>query len=177
MDNLQTLLADFFGPRTASHYTRLDYLLLRLQHLDPRNALYFGFSGQHANKNLDTSEQFYLDGPSAVRGYDVGLVLGAEGNLTTIEYRHDFTVSALPGPWQVSGFIDSGRVQAYKAPFLLDPNSARLSSAGMGLHWSAPHAWVIGAMVATPVGNTPALAGTHVSRVTRFWLQVQTGFY
>ena len=98
-------------------------------------------------------------------------------DIRTIEFRHDFTIAALPGPWQASAFVDSGRVLVYKDPFLLGPNSARLSSAGVGLHWSAPHDWVVGASVATPVGSKPALLGPHASTSTRFWLQVQRGFY
>jgi hemolysin activation/secretion protein len=177
LDNFQTLFADYFGARTAGKYVKIDYSVSRLQQLNPVNALYFGFSGQHANKNLDTSEQFYLGGPSTVRGYDIGVVSGAQGNLATIEFRHDFTIAALPGPWQASAFVDSGRVLVYKDPFLLGLNSARLSSAGVGLHWSAPHDWVVGASVATPVGSKPALLGPHANTSTRFWLQVQKGFY
>lgn len=177
LDNFQTLFSDYFGARTAGSYVKFDYSISRLQQLNPVNALYFGFSGQHANRNLDTSEQFYLGGPSTVRGYDVGLVSGSQGNLATIEFRHDFTLGAMPGPWQASAFVDSGRVQAYKDTFLPGPNSARLSSVGVGLHWSAPHDWVIGTSVATPIGNKPALAGPHASTATRFWLQVQKGFY
>jgi hypothetical protein len=47
----------------------------------------------------------------------------------------------------------------------------------VGLHWSAPHDWVVGASVATPVGSKPALLGPHANTSTRFWLQVQKGFY
>lgn len=177
LDNFQTEFADFFGPRTAGSYTKFDYSVSRLQQLNTTNALYFGFSGQKSNKNLDTSEQFYLGGPNTVRGYDVGLVSGAEGNLATIEYRHDFTVAPMPGPWQASVFADSGRIQAYKDPFLPGTNSARLSSVGVGLHWAAPNDWILSTNVAKPVGNTPTLAGPHVSTTTRFWFQVQKGFY
>lgn len=177
LDNFQTLFADYFGARTAGSYVKIDYSVSRLQQLNPTNAVYVGFSGQHANRNLDTSEQFYLGGPSTVRGYDVGLVSGAQGNLATVEFRHDFTIAVLPGPWQASAFVDSGRVLAYKDPFLLGPNSARLSSVGVGLHWTAPHDWVIGTTVASPIGNKPALAGPHASTATRFWFQVQKGFY
>ena len=177
LDNFQTLFDDYFGARTAGSFTKFDYSVSRLQQLSPTNALYFGFSGQWANKNLDTSEQFYLGGPSTVRGYDVGVVSGAEGNLATIEFRHDLTFAALPGPWQASAFVDSGHVQAYKDPFVPGPNAARLNSAGLGLHWSAPHDWVIATSVATPIGNKPALAGPQVSTATRFWFQIQKGFY
>jgi hemolysin activation/secretion protein len=177
LDNFQTLFADYFGARTAGSYVKWTYSVSRLQQLSATNALYFGYSGQHANKNLDTSEQFYLGGPSTVRGYDVGVLSGAEGNLATIEYRHNFAVGALPGPWQASAFVDSGRVQVYKQPFIPGTNSGRLNSAGVGVHWTAPHDWVIGASVAKPIGNKPELAGAHVGTTPRFWFQVQKGFY
>lgn len=177
LDNFQTLFSDYFGARTAGSFTKFDYSVSRLQQLNPTNAFYFGFSGQWANKNLDTSEQFYLGGPNTVRGYDVGVVSGAEGNLATIEFRHDLTVAMLPGPWQASVFIDSGHVEAYKTPFFPGPNTARLNSAGVGLHWTAPHDWLVSTSVATPIGNRPALAGPHVDTTARFWFQVQKGFY
>jgi hemolysin activation/secretion protein len=177
LDNFQTLFFDYFGPQTAGHFVKWDYSVSRLQQFDPVNALYVGFSGQHSNKNLDTSEQFYLGGPNTVRGYDVGVVSGAQGNLATIEYRHDFTVSALPGPWQASAFVDSGHVQAYKDPFMPGVNSARLNSVGLGVHWSAAHDWVVAANVAKPIGNKPVLAGPDVDTSARFWFQVQKGFY
>ena len=177
LDNFQTLFFDYFGARTAGTYTKWDYSVSRLQQLDTTNALYFGFSGQLANKNLDTSEQFYLGGPNTVRGYDVGVVSGAEGNLATIEYRHDFTFSLMPGPWQASIFTDSGHIEAYKNPFLPGTNSARLNSVGVGLHWTAPNEWLLSTSIAKPVGNTPQLVGPNVSTSTRFWFQVQKGFY
>lgn len=176
-NNLYAEFADFLGPRTAGSYTKFDFSISRLQQLNPTNALYVGISGQWSNKNLDTSEQFYLGGPNTVRGYDVGAVSGAEGNLANIEYRHDFTVAPMPGPWQASVFLDSGHVQAYKTPFFPGPNTARLNSAGMGLHWAAPNDWVISASVAKPIGNRPVLLGSDSTTATRFWFQVQKGFY
>lgn len=177
LDNFQTLFSDYFGARTEGSFTKFDYSVSRLQQLNPTNAFYFGFSGQLANKNLDTSEQFYLGGPNTVRGYDVGVVSGAEGNLATIEFRHDLTLSMLPGPWQASAFVDSGRIEAYKTVFFPGPNTARLNSAGVGLHWTASHDWLVSTSIATPIGNRPELAGPHVNTSTRFWLQVQKGFY
>ncbi len=177
LDNFQTLFSDYFGARTAGSFTKFDYSVSRLQQLNTTNAFYFGFSGQWANKNLDTSEQFYLGGPNTVRGYDVGVVSGAEGNLATIEFRHDLTIAMLPGPWQASAFVDSGHIQAYKTTFFPGPNSARLNSVGLGLHWTAPNDWLVSTSIATPIGNAPALAGPHVNTATRFWLQVQKGFY
>ena len=176
-DNLYAEFLDFLGARTAGSYTKFDFSASRLQQLGHVDALYFGFSAQRSNKDLDTSEQFYLGGPSSVRGYDVGALSGAQGNLATIEYRHDFNVSLLPGPWQASVFVDSGHVQEYKTPFFPGPNTARLNSAGLGLHWVAMHDWVMSASAAKPIGNRPELLGADASTTARFWFQVQKGFY
>ncbi|GLQ45810.1 hypothetical protein GCM10007862_08610 [Dyella lipolytica] len=176
-NNLFAEFADFLGARTAGSYTKFNLSLSRLQQFGRTDALYVGFSGQWSNKNLDTSEQFYLGGPSTVRGYDVGAISGARGDLVNIEYRHDFTVAPMPGPWQASIFLDSGHVVAYKTPFLLGPNYARLNSIGLGLHWVASDNWVLSASVAKPIGNRPLLLGNNGSTSTHFWFQVQKGFY
>ncbi|GGA01780.1 ShlB/FhaC/HecB family hemolysin secretion/activation protein [Dyella caseinilytica] len=177
-DNPFAEFLDYIGAKTAGSYTKFDLSVSRLQQLDRTNALYVGFSGQRSNKNLDTSEQFYLGGPTSVRGYDVGVISGAQGSLETIEYRHDFNVSLLPGPWQASAFVDSGHAQAYKIAFIPGSNSARLNSVGLGLHWAAPHDWIVSTSVAKPVGNRPALLSPQdASGVARFWFQVQKGFY
>jgi hemolysin activation/secretion protein len=176
-DNLQSEFADLLGPRAAGSFTKITYSISRLQQLTQVDAIYVGFSGQHSNKNLDTSEQFYLGGPSTVRGYDVGAVSGAQGYLANIEYRRDFLFAPFPGPWQASVFLDSGRVQAYKRPFFPGQNSARLNSVGLGVHWAAMHDWIISAAVAKPIGNRPVLVGQDYSNAAHFWFQVQKGFY
>ncbi|MFC3651370.1 ShlB/FhaC/HecB family hemolysin secretion/activation protein [Dyella humi] len=176
-NNLYSEFVDALGPRTAGSFTKFDYSVSRLQRFGQVDAVYVGVIGQKANKNLDTSEQFYLGGPNTVRGYDVGAISGAQGYMATVEYRRDFILSPLPGPWQASVFVDSGRVQAYKKTFLLGTNSARLNSVGLGLHWVAMHDWVVSASVAKPIGNRPQLLGSNASDAAHFWFQVQKGFY
>lgn len=176
-DNLQTEFIDAIGARTAGSFTKATLSLSRLQQINPTNAFYFGFSAQGANKNLDTSEQLYLGGPDSVRGYDVGVLAGAQGNLGTIEFRHDTTFAVIPGAWQFAIFVDSGRVQPYKDTFLPGPNSARMSSAGLGVHWSGPNSWLISASVADPIGNKPELLGPNASTSAHVWVELRKGFY
>lgn len=165
------------NPQQASgRLGQYDFSISRLQQLNPTNALYFGFSGQWSNTNLDTSQQFYLGGPTTVRGYDVGAVAGAQGNLATIEFRHDLTIPLLPGAWQLSLFADSGHVQEFKTTFAPGPNSGRVTGAGVGMHWSAPDNWAVSLSVATPIGSTPALVGPDVNTSTRACFQIQKGF-
>ena len=73
--------------------------------------------------------------------------------------------------------VDSGRVQPYKDAFFPGPNSARLNSAGLGVHWSGPNSWLISASIANPVGNTPELLGENASTHAHFWVEIRKGFY
>jgi hemolysin activation/secretion protein len=176
-DNFQTAFFDYFGPQTAGSYTKFEFSISRLQQMNPTNALYLGFSAQNANKNLDSSEQFFLGGPDSVRGYDVGVIAGTIGSLATVEYRHDTTFSALPGVWQFTAFFDSGRVQIYNTPIIPGNNSARVDSLGLGANWSATHGWHLAASVAKPVSGTPELLAGHVDTSVHFWAQVRKAFY
>lgn len=164
---------DMLGPQTRGSYARYNLSLARLQQLSTSNSLYVGFTAQWSSRNLDTSEQFYLGGPDTVRGYDVGAITGSQGNLATIELRHELQLP-LPGAWQVSAFADSGHIEAYKDTFAAGPNAARVTSAGLGMHWVGPQSWLVSATISTPVGAAPALLGPTSS--TRLWVQVQKGF-
>lgn len=168
-------LLDQFTARTQGSYTRYGFSLSRLQRLGERDALYAGYSQQWSSRNLDTSEQFFLGGPNTVRGYDVGALAGSQGKLLTLEYRHDFDVPGVAGRWQASAFGDTGRVSVYKDVFAPGPNSGRLSSAGLGLHWAGPHNWTASAALAKPIGSTPAILA-HANTKARLWLQIMKGF-
>lgn len=168
-------LIDWITSRTQGSYNKYSFSLSRLQKLGDDDALYAGFSQQWASKNLDTSEQFFLGGPNNVRGYDVGVLAGSQGNLFSLEYRHDFTVPGVTGRWQASLFGDTGRLTVYKDAFMRGVNSARLSSAGLGLHWSGSHEWTASATVSKPIGNTPDLL-PNANTKARLWVQVMKGF-
>jgi len=175
-NNLQTDIIDQLGADTAGHYVKFALSLSRLQQLTRNDALYFGFSGQTASKNLDTSEQFYLGGPDSVRGYDVGVLSGSRGYLATFEYRHDATFQNLPGIWQFSAFVDTGWVQQYKDPFVPGPNTGQLSSAGFGAQWNGPYKLLVSASVAFPFGRTPEILGANVNTSAHCWLQLRKAF-
>lgn len=176
-DNFQTAFFDYFGAQTSGSYTKFEFSISRLQQLSQTNALYLGFSAQNANKNLDSSEQFFLGGPDSVRGYDIGVIAGSTGNLGTVEYRHDAVFSSVPGVWQFSAFFDTGQVQIYDKPFFTGTNSARLDSVGLGVSWAATHGWHLSASVAKPVSGTPELLAGRVDTSTRVWAQVRKAFY
>ncbi|CAD6516892.1 ShlB/FhaC/HecB family hemolysin secretion/activation protein [Paraburkholderia metrosideri] len=175
-DNLQTDIIDQLGADTAGHYVKLALSMSRLQQLTRSDALYFGFSGQLASKNLDTSEQFYLGGPDSVRGYDVGVLSGSRGYLATLEYRHDMTFQQVPGIWQFSAFVDTGWVQEFKNTFVPGPNTGQLSSAGFGVQWNGPYKLLVTASVAFPFGRAPDILGTNANTSVHCWVQARKSF-
>jgi hemolysin activation/secretion protein len=175
-NNWQTDFIDQLGADTAGHYVKLALSVSRLQQFTRSDALYFGFSGQTASKNLDTSEQFYLGGPDSVRGYDVGVLSGSRGYLATVEYRHDAAFQNIPGIWQFSVFVDTGWIQQYKNTFVPGPNTGQLSSAGFGVQWNGPYKLLLSASVAFPFGRTPEILSANANTSVHCWVQLRKAF-
>lgn len=173
-DGLANLI-DTITSRTQGTYTKYGLSVSRLQQLGAHDAIYAGYTQQWSTKNLDTSEQFFLGGSNTVRGYDTGALAGSQGNLFTVEYRHDFSFSGVPGRWQTALFADTGHIQVYKKAFTEGVNSGRLSSAGIDLHWYGSNQWVVTASVAKPIGDTPELLADADTK-SRLWVQIQKGF-
>jgi len=141
--------------------------------LSESNSVYVAVNGQAADKNLDSSEQFFLGGPNSVRAYDVGTLGGALGALASAELRHNLGASSY-GTWQTILFVDSGVVRIYKNTFDVGDNSATLSGTGVGMNWAAGNGWTAALGVAKPIGAVPRLVGDMAS--TRVWLEMHKAF-
>jgi hemolysin activation/secretion protein len=172
-DNEAAELANSSTARTGGTYAKYTLSLARLQTLSESNSLYVAVNGQAADKNLDSSEQFFLGGPSSVRAYDVGTIGGALGALVSAELRHNLGVSSY-GTWQTNLFADSGVVRIYKNVFDAGDNSATLSGVGIGLNWAAGNGWTAALGVAKPIGAVPVLVGDAAS--SRVWLELHKAF-
>jgi hemolysin activation/secretion protein len=172
-DNEAAELANSATARTGGTYAKYTLSLARLQALSESNSLYVAVNGQAADKNLDSSEQFFLGGPNSVRAYDVGTIGGALGALASAELRHNLGVSS-HGTWQTILFVDSGVVRIYKNVFDTGDNSATLSGAGIGLNWAGGNGWTAALGVAKPIGAVPTLVGDAAS--SRVWLELHKAF-
>jgi hemolysin activation/secretion protein len=106
LSNSPTLAADAATARTDGSFSKLRYSLSRLQAVNSTFSLYALLTGQAASKNLDSSEKFYLGGPSGVRAYPAGEGGGSEGQLVNLEAR-----MKLPREAQLAAFYDWGRVR------------------------------------------------------------------
>lgn len=115
--------------QTAGDYTKVNVNFSRQQYIADRLSFLFDFTGQLANKNLDSSEKFYLGGATGVRAYSQGEASGDQGYLVKGEFR--YSLSPL---LQFATFIDSGHITINKKPWSgAGVNSQTLSGAGLGL--------------------------------------------
>lgn len=145
-----------FGLYTPKHYLKLSFSGSRSQTVLPgMSKLLVNVSGQLATQNLNSSEQFYLGGPSGVRAYPSAQGGGAQGALASLEYQHN-----LPAQVVGSVFIDAGMVQQYVKPYANwqgqthANNSYPLKGVGVGAKWQYMGVQMA-ASVARPLGRNP----------------------
>ena len=115
-----------FGKTSASLYYMYKFR--------PRLTGHFSVNGQYSwGKNLDSSEQFYIGGPNAVRAFTSGEANGDAGVLGTAELRYDTKCKGL----QLTAFYDIGyaRYDAHRASLNGD-NYCTLAGAGIGLMYT-----------------------------------------
>jgi len=170
---------DAAGPRTDGSFRKLRYQVARQQNLAGDWSAYVSLQGQWANRNLDSSEKFYLGGPQGVRAYPVSEGGGAIGQLASAELR-----LRLGGGWRVGGFFDWGRVRAHADENFLGataPNSYSLKGAGLSVDYASPGGTEVSAVWARRIGDNP-LADAQGRDLdgsldrNRFWLLASQPF-
>jgi len=172
-DDATALGVDNDGARTEGRFTKYMLSVSRLQQIANKTSLFAQVSYQGANKNLDSSEQFFVGGPTSVEAYDNGSISGAQGNSEALELRRDL-YAGTSGQWQGAVFFDHAQVQIEKDPYAPGVNGVNLSAAGLSLNWAGPSAWSVTSSLAAPIGGTPEVL-EHRPTV-RFWLQLQKSF-
>ncbi len=160
----------------GGRFNKLRYGVTRQQVIAPTLSLMAALSGQHANRDLDSSERFYLGGPAGVRAYPVNEGSGSRGQLLNLELRWNARPSLT-----VSAFYDWGRVSQAGGSASPAVASTQLKGAGVALAWAGPRGVDVRAAVATRIGDNPnALANGHDQdgslRRARVWLQMSVPF-
>jgi hypothetical protein len=148
-----------YGSQTPSSFAKLVFSGSRNQVLteDGLTHINLNVSGQLANANLNSAEQFYLGGPYGIRAYPVAQSPGSQGGLASLELARRFpSLSNIT----VSTFFDYGAVQQYKNTYpgwqgqTNAGNTYSLKGAGLGLRWSEG-GWNVNASIAWMVGKNP----------------------
>lgn len=174
-----TQTADALTTQTEGRFGKLRYALSRQQQISPNWSLYASFSGQWADKNLDSSEKFYLGGSSGVRAYPSNEGSGSLGQMANLELRWQ-----LPGALNLLGFVDAGQVTVNQnndftgAPTL---NQYALSGFGLSLGWQALQTLMVRGTWARRIGSNPNATSTQTDQdgtlvLDRWWLSVTLPF-
>ena len=175
--NVADAASDLLGARTQGDFSKLTYSAARLQGLGARLGLNLALSGQMADHNLDSSEQFTLGGPTGVRAFALSEASGDEGWLLSSELRYQWSSST-----QFQAFVDTGGVRLHHALWSGwdaarsgQPNGYQLAGLGFGFSYSKPGDFTIKGSVAWRLGDNPGTADNRDSDGTResprLWVQ------
>lgn len=174
-----TKAADALTLRTEGQFLKLRYALSRQQVLTDTLTAYASFSGQMASKNLDSSEKFYLGGPSGVRAYPIGEGSGSEGQMLNMELRW-----RLPHGVSLVGFYDWGHVAVNRNnnfPGASPVNDYSLQGAGVGVQWQPGRGVSLSATWAHRIGGNPNATASGTDQdgsliKNRVWLAASLSF-
>lgn len=138
--------SDALTTGSAGHFQVFNGQLARWQALTGPWSLHGRINGQWANRNLDSSEKMSLGGAYGVRAYPQGEASGDSGLLGALELH-----CTLGNAWQLSGFVDAGRVRFQQRPWSEDSNQRNLGGAGFGLKHHGTR-WALESTLAWRVG-------------------------
>lgn len=145
--------ADALTTQTAGRFTKLRYALSRQQAVSDSANFFVSLSGQHAGKNLDSSEKFSIGGSSGVRAYPSGEGSGALAQLINLELRW-----RLPQGIEWTGFYDYGRLKVNKNNGFSGAsniNAYHLEGAGISLAVTSIEGATFKATLAKRIKNNP----------------------
>lgn len=105
LDGSLSQQTDLNGPQTAGTFNKIRLNGTWQQALSTQTSVFASYTGQLADKNLDTSEKMQLGGMNGVRAYPTGEGSGSDGQLIQLELRHQ-----LESGINLSTFYDWGQV-------------------------------------------------------------------
>ncbi len=161
-------------------YRKLRYSAGHEQFLSSKWSLYGSFSGQWANKNLDSSEKLVLGGNNGIRAYGPSEAGGANGHILNMEARWRYSQALA-----LSAFFDLGRIQInvnnnYSgAPAV---NNYSLKGGGLAAAWTLEKGTSLKVIWARRTGGNPN-ANIETGKdqdgslvVNRFWFSASMAF-
>ena len=167
---------DSTGNQTEGDFNKLRVNLSYLEPWSSNTDFFVGFSGQLADKNLDSSEKFQLGGAMGIRAYPTGEGSGSDGRMLNFELRH-----RLDNGVTLTGFYDWGHVDELHNPNEDNPtliNSYDLKGFGLSAGYNFSNGVSVKATWATREGSNPnpkipsGLDQDGSRDRNRFWLQL-----
>lgn len=155
--------------QSEGHFEHWNYTVSRLNALAGKINLFFGITGQFADKNLDSAEKIALGGPRAVRAYSPSEATVDEGHVANLELRY----SLLPEV-SLHGFYDWGWGRFNHHPSASDgKNDVSLRGYGLGAFWGGANGFALRTSLAWRAAQR---GSADVDRVPRLYLQITKSF-
>ena len=166
-----TVSTDSATANTAGDFTKTLFTFQRQQYVTGSLTFYLNFTGQMADKNLDSSEKLFLGGADGVRAFPQGEAPGDEGYKLTGELRWRLSgLSRDKNNLYLAGFYDYGSIIVNHTPWAgAGDNRRSLMGAGLGLLWTHSPGYSIRLDYAWKIGQEQATADTDKNG--RLWLQ------
>lgn len=126
---------DGLTAQTFGRYRKTNWSYTRMQPVSFLNntSLNLTVNGQTTNRNLDSSEKMVLGGAHAVRAYPASEGMSDQGEILTLELKHEFAPH-----YQVSTFYDYGHGSANHNPWpaVVHNNRTNLGGVGVGFQYN-----------------------------------------
>lgn len=178
----QSRLNDMTSTRIEGVYRKLNLSISRSQSMQDGWMFYTSASAQHASRNLDSSEKFYLGGATGVRAYPTSEGGGNSGQLLQAELRKRFSNGI-----ELRLFRDEGRVQQTIDPYpgSPTPDILRYSGGGLAMIANLPGNLTFSMVWSRRIGENPNplsnSSGDKVDQdgtkhIDRFWLSASVTF-
>jgi hemolysin activation/secretion protein len=179
LDGSLSQATDATTAKTAGEFNKIRLNGTWQQAVTAQTSAYVSFTGQLADKNLDSSEKMQLGGMNGVRAYPTGEGSGAEGQLIQLEVRHQ-----LDSGINMAAFYDWGQVWLQHDPsYPGGPSNNRNTYKGFGasVGYTFDDGMSIKATWARKHGQNPnpTQAGNDQDGTrdrNRYWLQVNLPF-
>ena len=159
------------NPQVNGRFNKVRVAASRDQTISRDLALQASMAGQWANRDLDSSERFYLGGPDGVRAYPVNEGAGSRGVRASVELRW-----RLPAGLVASTFYDWGHATTFGAG-----PSPTLKGPGASIAWTGPLGLNLKATIAVRDGHNPnpTITGSDQDgskHRVRLWMQASIPF-
>ena len=146
------------GAKTNGNFQKFNAQVFRIQEITDKLNLQILASAQKVDKNVDSSEDFSLGGPTAIRAYPSGEAAGDEGFRVSVDAQYDLISGSKFGDIILSSFYDYGEIKQYKDTYdivMTSPNEYSLEGWGVALDFLTMNRFNLKVIWADAIGDNP----------------------
>ena len=139
LKNSPNYVTDISNSHTHGIFNRAQLSFRRDQFLKNDYTLVIKGSGQLTDHNLDSSQKFYLGGPTGVRAYPTSEGSGSEGYLLNLELKKDLPFNLTGSIFYDEGYVRQNVDNLDASGVVINTlNSYKLKGYGLELSWRGP---------------------------------------